>query len=288
MEESRKITLDGRERLESLLEKLDIHSGDIVFLHISYKWMSYLGLDGQQIIDTIVHQLTPAGTLVMPSYAWHLDKSQRPWKGYADYVRQQPVFDVCNTPTNMGWIPELFRSMPGVIRSLNYCWPICVKGPFAHELTAAQEKVFHPFAEDSSFGMLHKLGVKILGLGVSLNTTSLAHLADYALRGCHPQQVFSNELQSGVIIDYRGTPIETRSYRLLPEVARLVKPEKVIENSPELRRVIRRADEGDTIQFSYPYQVYHQEAVRLGEQACADKKKVPWLEDYPLKEEPTS
>lgn len=53
MEESRKITLDGRERLESLLEKLDIHSGDIVFLHISYKWMSYLGLDGQQIIDTI-------------------------------------------------------------------------------------------------------------------------------------------------------------------------------------------------------------------------------------------
>ena len=276
---------DGSKKLEELLKKLDIHSGDIVFLHFSYKWMSYLGLDGRQIIDTLIDQLAPTGTLVMPSYTWHLDKLQRPWKGYADYLDQQPAFDVTHTPTNMGWIPELFRCMPDVRRSLSYCWSICAKGPLAQELTTGQEKVLHPYAEDSSFGMLHKLGVKILGLGVSLNTTSLALVADYALGDCHPHRVFSDNPQIGVVIDHSGRAIQTRSYRLLPDIVRLIKPEKLIENSPKLRRLVRRADEGETLQFSYPYQIYHQEAVRLGKQAYTNNKKVPWLEDYPLKKD---
>ena len=275
--------LDGHQRLEELLEKLDIRSGDLVFLHISYNWMSYLGLDGTQIIDVLISYLTPSGTLVMPSYAWLLDKSHRPWKGYADFFYQPAIFDVRNTPTNMGWIPELFRGMPGVKRSLSYFWPICARGTLACELTAAQEKVIHPYAKTSSFGMLFEFGVKILGLGVTLNTTSLALVADYALGDRHPHCVFSAEPQSGIVVDYNGRAIETKSYRLLPEVVRLIKPEKVIENSPLLRRLTKRVDEGETIQFSYPYHIYHQEAVRLGDQAYKSNTKVPWLEDYPLR-----
>lgn len=245
--------------------------------------MAYLSLTGEEFINILVERLGSRGTLVLPSFAWNLDKTERPWKGYNDYFQSRPIFDVRQTPANIGWVPELFRHMPGVLRSTNYWWPICARGALAAELTTAQERVIHPYGPGSSFDLLRIHEVKILGLGVSLNTTSLAPVADYALGAEHTQQVFTDEPQRGVVVDERGTTVETYSYWLLPEVVRLIKPGELIEESDELRASVLRADEGSNINFSYPYSVYHSVALGLGRESCAEGRAVPWLRNYVLK-----
>jgi aminoglycoside N3'-acetyltransferase len=274
--------MTGVQRLNEILDRLKILGGDVVYLHTSFKRMAYLNLSPEQFIATIIDRLGERGTLVLPSFAWNLDKSARPWKGYDDYFRTRPILDIKNTPANIGVIPELFRKMPLVQRSLNYWWPICARGPLAAELVAGQDQITHPYGPGSSFDLLRMNDVKILGLGVSLNTTSLAPVADYALDGEHPHRVFTDEPQKGMVIDEDGKLRETYSFWLLPEVVRLIKPGDLITESTELHDAVLRADQDDNINFAYPYNVYHREALRLGRVAGAEGSAVPWLKNYPL------
>jgi aminoglycoside N3'-acetyltransferase len=269
-------------RLDALLDRLAVHAGDVVYLHTSFSRMAHLGLDAGAFLDRLCDRLGSQGTLILPSFAWNLDRNARPWKGYADYYRHRPTFDVRHTPANIGWVPELFRTRPGVRRSADYWWPVCAWGRLADEVTTGQEHVGHPFGPGSAFDRLHQHGVKILGLGVTLNTSSLALLADFALGDDHPHAVFSDVPQTGVVIDHAGNRVDVRAYWLRPEVVRLIKPGALVEASDRFRAAVRRADEGETIQFCYPYAAYHEEAVRLGREAAARGQPVPWLRDYPL------
>ena len=275
--------MENKTTFISLLEKLGIQKNDLIYLHTSFKRMSYLQLSPEEFINTLIEYLGTDGTLVMPSFAWNLDKTQRPWKGYKDYFEQRPVFDVKNTKANIGIIPETFRKMDGVKRSSDYWWSVCAYGPMAEEVTANQEKIGNPYAPGSSFDMLRLNGVKILGLGVTLNTTSLALIPDYVLGDEHTQQIFTKEPQKGTVIDKAGNKIETNSIWLLPEAVKLIKPSVLIENSQKIQNVLNRIDEDDVIQFAYPYEVYHKEAVRLGKKAICAGKPVPWFLNYPLK-----
>ncbi len=230
----------------------------------------------------MLHRLGPSGTLVVPSFAWHLDPHARPWKGYADYYRTRPIFDVRLTPANIGTVPESFRRRPGVLRSAHYWWSVAAHGRLAEVITSNQETVVHPYGPDSAFGRLHRLGVKLLGLGVTMNTTSLALVVDHVLGDRHPQRVLSEELQDGVVVDEHGCRVTTRSYWLLPEVVRLIKPSVLMERAAALRQAVRHADHGETMQFSYRFSDYFDEGVRLGLEAAAQGSPVPWLEQYPL------
>src|SRR5438876_8624888 len=126
-------------RFTRLLNDLGIARGDIVYVHTSFKRIAYLGLTGEQLIVVLLETIGSAGTLVLPSFAWNLHRSERPWKGYAEYFVRRPPFDVRNTPANIGWIPEVFRRVAGARRSLSYCWSVCALGPLAPRLTMGQE-----------------------------------------------------------------------------------------------------------------------------------------------------
>jgi hypothetical protein len=147
----------------------------------------------------------------------------------------------------------------------------------------AQEHVTHPYGPGSSFDLLRQHEAKVLGLGVSLNTSSLALLPDAELGDRHTAQVFTPDLEDGIVVDARGKRLVTRSVWLLPDAVRLIKPSILFARSDRLRSATSRHDEGPTIQFAYPYAVYHAEAIRLGEEACATGKAVPWFEDFPLR-----
>ena len=56
----------------------------------------------------------------------------------------------------------------------------------------------------------------------ALTPESLAPVVDYQLGDRHPQIVFSEQPQEGVVVDEHGRTIVTRSYSLLPEVVRLL------------------------------------------------------------------
>jgi len=270
--------------LRALLDRLGVTAGDVIYLHTSFKRLAYLGITANELIETLTERLGPQGTLAVPSFAWNLDRTARPWKGYAEYFQRRPIFDVRQTPANIGLVPELFRTMPGVCRSLDYWWPVCARGALAIELTRGQQMVCHPYGPSSTFDRLRQHGAKILGLGVSLNTTSLALIADYQLGDAHPHRVFTDEPKSGLVIDSIGERIWTKSYWLLPEVVRLIKPSALFELSPWLREATARADHEDTIHFCYPYANYHAEALRLGRLAAQQGEPLPWLRDLPVRQ----
>jgi Aminoglycoside 3-N-acetyltransferase len=270
--------MNGIRRLRELLDALGIARGDLVLLHASYSRMKHLEISAEGFLISLLEHLGPYGTLAMPSYAWNVLPGERPWAGYASYFDQRPPFDVRLTPTNLGHVCEVFRTFPGVLRSESYWWSICAAGALASDLVSGQEKIIHPYGAGSSFHRLMELGGKILGLGVTLNTSSLAPVADYYLAAPPPCSVFTSEPQRGLLIGWSGDRRENLSFTLLPTAVRWMTPSAVFDKSPRLHRILRRKDEGETLQFCYPYSLYHEEALRLGRAALQSGQPLPWLQ----------
>jgi len=254
--------------LHQLLERLEVPVGGLVYLHTSFSRIRYLELGPLEFIDSLLDYLGPQGTLTMPSFSWNVDPAERPWKGYADYFHGSQVFDVRHTAANIGAVPELFRQRPGVRRGVNYWWSVAASGPLADELTVAQELVEHPASPESSFGRIHQHGGWILGLGVTLNTTSLAFLPDFALDN---RAFVTAEPRRGPVVDWEGRSLDTWSYWVLPESVRYVQPQAVCG---EGFTAMRRHDHNGVIQFAYPYAAYHERALNLG-------RPSPWWEALP-------
>jgi len=269
--------LSSRDELRFLLEDLGVYPGSLVYLHTSFRRVSYIDLGPTDFIEGLLEHIGSEGTLVMPCFSWHLDKQNRPWVGYRMYFETRPEFDVVNTAANIGVIPETFRNLPQAKRSLNYWWSVASVGPLTDILTGGQHLVEHPYGPGSTFELLREHDVIILGLGVTLNTTSLAFVPDYHL-GNH--SVLTEDLQSGVVIDEVGQRHETKSYWVLPNAVQQVKPEVVFQRSERLRSDLRRVDRNKTVQFAYHYRVYHEEAMRLGREAREKGMPHPWLEEY--------
>ncbi len=267
--------MSSRDELRFFLEDLGVVPGDLVYLHTSFRRFAYTDLGPQELIDGLLEYLGPQGTLVMPSFAWHLDKSNRPWVGYQQYFETRPVFDVRKTAANIGAVPELFRNLPQARRSLSYWWSVAAVGPLSDAVVANQDKVDHPYGPGSTFDQLRALDVVILGLGVTLNTTSLAFVPDYYLGN---KEIMTDHPQAGIVIDEQGEARTTHSYWLLPEAVRHVKPEVVFQRSERLRANLRRVDRNKTVQFAYHYSVYHEEALKYGKEAMEKGCPPPWLD----------
>jgi hypothetical protein len=261
--------------LRNLLSGLGVKKGDVILLHSSYKRIAYLKLTASQILEAIIESIGGEGTLILPAYAW----SGTP-EGYREYFEKRPVFDVRHTPVHIGHLPETFRLMPGVKRSLSYWWSVCASGKQREVITENQEKISDSYGQGSSFEILRENNVKILGLGVSLNTTSLSPIVDFKLGNKHTQRVFTEAPQTGILLAYDGNRIDTKTHWLLPDYVRSTKPSRLIEYSEKFRNAIFRNDEGTTIQFCYEFNAYYEEAMRLGLEANRRSSKMPWLENY--------
>lgn len=268
--------MKGLLQFKDLLKHLNINSGDVLFFHSSFKRIAYLELSPEHILNIIMEIIGPEGTLVLPAYGWSGTSN-----GYKEYYESRTIFNI-KEKCNIGYIPETFRKMDGVQRSISYWWSVCAWGKLSEIVTSNQQNVTHYYGADSSFGILHEHKVKILGLGVSLNTTSLSPIVDYRLGENHTQNVFSTNLETGLIKGFDGHCIETNNYWLLPDYVKTTKPSRVFEYSQKLRKTLIRKDEFDTIQFSYDFNMFFQEAFHLGMEMSHKKQPMPWLANYPL------
>jgi len=264
--------------LQRLLESLEVPQGALVYLHTSFSRMSHLQLSPEGFLDALIDYLGPQGTLVLPSFSWNTDTTGRPWKGYQDYFSTPRIFDVIHTKANIGVIPECFRLRSGVVRSLNYWWSVAAQGRLATEITHHQETIEHPYGPGSSFDQIREHGGYILGLGVTLNTTSLAFVPDYSLGNFGH---LTPEPRVGSVADASGHIHQTRSYWVLPEAVQHVKPQNLFQADSPLSKQTRRHDHGEIIQFAYPYAAFHQEALRAGQVAREAGRPFPWWSEQP-------
>ena len=151
-------------QLASELRKLGIKKGMDLIVHSSLKRIGKIEGGAEAAIDCLLGLIGPKGTLLAPTHSW-------------DTVNhRQPVFDVRNTPSHVGYFTEAVRKRPDALRSLHPTHSVAAIGPRNAFYTAGQLEVDTPCPANSPYGRLlrAKQGY-ILFLGVDLEYNTCYH-----------------------------------------------------------------------------------------------------------------
>ncbi|MBU1612401.1 MAG: AAC(3) family N-acetyltransferase, partial [Proteobacteria bacterium] len=89
------------------------------------------------------------------------------------FAREQRPFDTQSSPSEQGVFSEYVRTLPGTIRSMHPIFSVCANGAKAKELCHGTSPA--SFGYDSPFGRLHRLGGKIVCIGVDLLAMTFVH-----------------------------------------------------------------------------------------------------------------
>lgn len=150
---------------KTLLGQLGFVPGQTILLHASMDALHHHlpQLSPLEIITLMMNALGREGTLLMPSFPFR--NRQR------DYVRSQPVFNVQKSPSRMGLLTEVFRRLPGVVRSRHPTHAVCALGPKAHLLLDTHH-LGRAFGPESPFALLVRHRGLEVGLGVQIESYS--------------------------------------------------------------------------------------------------------------------
>lgn len=169
------------------LERLGIESGDICLFHSSFKSLGPVDGGAEAVIGGFEDAIGPDGTLVVPTLcssdffncynSWHLDK-----------------------PSEVGYLPEYFRKLPGVLRSDQATHSVAARGKLAHELTHEHSAYGHrlcpfgqsAFADSSPWVKMYHLSAKVVFLGVNMRCNTLKHM----IEGFYIEQLLSSVANS--------------------------------------------------------------------------------------------
>ncbi len=185
----------SKERLLIQLREMGIAPGDHLMVHSAMSKIGFLADGPKTFVDALFEAVGPEGTVCMPSSP--VKKLQ------LDYIRENPVFDVRNTPSAMGTITEYFRKLPGTLRSLHPTEPVCANGKRAVEFVGHHFGELTPYTANSPWKKLMDARGKILYVGVTLaNAGTHLHTLEDALDFKYP--VYYPEEFSARVLDEAG------------------------------------------------------------------------------------
>jgi len=166
------------------LRKLGVREGDKLLVHSSLSSLGWVCGGAQAVIQALLQSVEATGTLVMPAQSadWS-DPAE--WENPpvpADWIdiiyREMPAFDPALTPTRgMGRIAELFRTLPGTVRSLHPQVSFSANGLLAEHIVS-DHALTPQFGMASPLGKLYDLQAKVLLLGVGYDSSTSFHLAE--------------------------------------------------------------------------------------------------------------
>jgi aminoglycoside 3-N-acetyltransferase len=132
-----------------------------VLVHSSLSALGEVEGGAETVIQALLEVLGPEGTLVMPA------------------MTGDAVFDLENSPTNVGKIPETFRHWPGVVRSLHPTHSVCAIGARAEALIEGHINEPSAVGPGSPWGKLAELSDGyVLLIGVDQDRNTLLHYAE--------------------------------------------------------------------------------------------------------------
>lgn len=149
------------ETIASSLRSLGVESGDTTLVHSSFKSLGPVLGGIETVIQGLLLAIGPDGTLLIPALSWAL--------------RPPEVFDVRTTPTNIGAIPEYFRTRKGTFRSVHPTHSVCAVGPQTHGLLDDHRLDNTPCGPHSPFSKLTVMKAKIIMLGCGLTPFTTMH-----------------------------------------------------------------------------------------------------------------
>ena len=173
-----------KEEIVQKLQEVGLEKGDAVMVHTSLKRMGYVCGGAQTVIEALMEVVGEDGTIMMPTQSWknldpetgvHWEADPEDWQRIRDHW---PAYDKALTPTNtMGAVAEMFRQMPGSVRSDHPARSVCAWGRHAAYLTEAHD-LSNIFGDGSPIGRLYELDGKVLQLGTGYDKNTSLHLAD--------------------------------------------------------------------------------------------------------------
>lgn len=196
------------------LIKLGLKKGGVVLVHSSLKSLG-TSIDGPRtLINAIVSALGPNGTLLMPAFSYK-------------YVNEEnPHFNVFTTPCNVGAIPEYFRKMKGVIRSINPTHSVCGYGKYAKEILEKHLFDETPCGSNSPFHLMQKYDGQILFVGCGLRPNTSIHAIEEVIK---PDYLFKKMIKYEVIgYDNRKTFINCMRHNFVGWEQRYDRVESVL------------------------------------------------------------
>lgn len=156
--------LHSIEQFKADLRALGLKEGDTVMVHSSYKSLGGIEEGPAGVFKGLLEVLGEEGTLIFPGFS------------FDTVTRENPVFDIDETPSCVGFLPEYFRTkVEGVIRSIHATHSLCLKGKRAEELASGHEKDLTPVGENSPLTKLPKIDGKILMLGNGAGSNTSMH-----------------------------------------------------------------------------------------------------------------
>lgn len=187
-------------------DELGIQPGDTVLMHSSMKALQ-TDLAPQQFLQTLIDYLGAEGTLLLPALSYDILGGEAPYR-----------FDSAENAACIGLLPETFRKMPGVLRSLHPTHSVCAIGAKAEELTGKHQMDNTPVGPNSPFRLLPGVGGKILMLGNVLRCCTFMHGmeeiagAPYCLNDHTDEYIVNGEKREYIGHNFKG--IEQRYDRV--------------------------------------------------------------------------
>ena len=158
-----------REDIVRDLRRLGLRRGDILELHSSLSAIGRVKGGAVTVIRAFQEVLGERGTLLMPAFTYSREGGEG--------------FHPDESPVKTGRIPETFRKMKGVLRSLCPIHSVAAWGKRALEFTW-RHPVATTLGKGSPFHLAAEAGGKIMLLGCDQNSNSFLHILE-SLAG-HP------------------------------------------------------------------------------------------------------
>ncbi len=162
------------------LRSLGIKHGSHVLVHSSLRSLGDFTDKAPILKEALLQVLGREGTLLVPSLS------------YKTVTKDQPLFDVRETPSCVGGFSEFFRNEPGVFRSIHPTHSVCAYGSLSKPLTEAHLEDDSPVGPNSPFHLLRKHGGYLLFIGCGLKPNTSMHGVEELSR---PPYLFGKETE---------------------------------------------------------------------------------------------
>lgn len=149
--------------LLSDLAQSGLKQSDTIIVHSSMKSIGDVEGRADTVLDVFMEYFGRDGLFAMPTLSW------------SNVNASQPIYNVKETPSVVGLLPELFRKRPGVLRSLHPTHSMAAYGPNADAFLEGHERFDTPAGPYSPWRRLLIADAKIVFLGTSIVCNTFLH-----------------------------------------------------------------------------------------------------------------
>jgi len=191
-----------KEKLFSQLEEMGAPKDRPVIVHTALRKVGEIDGGGEALLSWLMEYFTEKGGLLcVPTHTW----------AYQD-GKSVPTLDLMYPRTCLGMLPTLALKRPDGVRSLHPTHSMVVFGAGKEAFVAGEEQVQTTTAPQGCYGKLHRMGGKVLLVGVGQEKNTFLHCVEEMLHipnriGSIPMEL-TVRLPDGKILPRKLYPLE--------------------------------------------------------------------------------